>query len=354
MTEIKNRSEILFLYDIQNANPNGDPNDENKPRTDEETGRNLVTDVRLKRTIRDYLWEKKQDIFVREKVHDEEGHIQDAKSRANDYLPQEGIKEMSIEKQKQAISDAILSQCIDVRLFGATIPLELKGSKKKNKPKKAENAEISEEITDESSDSKSEKDSLTYTGPVQFKMGKSLHAVNLLHIKGTGAFASNAQSKQKTFREEHFVSYSLVAFSGVINEKAAEHTKLKKEDIKLLKEAMWNGTKGLISRSKFGQMPRLLLVIHYNKPHFFMGDLDHLIALKSDLRDEQIRQVEDYRLDISRLVETIEKHQSLIASIEFISDERIKLVVQKEGKEVPFKLSEIKNSQDITSEVIYG
>ena len=61
-----NRSELLFLYDITDANPNGDPMDENKPRLDEETGINLVTDVRLKRTIRDYLHEtKSQNIFVR-------------------------------------------------------------------------------------------------------------------------------------------------------------------------------------------------------------------------------------------------------------------------------------------------
>jgi len=52
---IKNRSEILFIYDVKDANPNGDPIDENKPRIDEETGINYVTDVRLKRTVRDYL-----------------------------------------------------------------------------------------------------------------------------------------------------------------------------------------------------------------------------------------------------------------------------------------------------------
>ena len=69
MSELTKRSEILFLYDVQNNNPNGDPNDENKPRYDEESGRNLVTDVRLKRTIRDYLKDyKNQNIFVQEIV----------------------------------------------------------------------------------------------------------------------------------------------------------------------------------------------------------------------------------------------------------------------------------------------
>ena len=54
---IKNRSELLFCYDVTDANPNGDPLDANKPRIDEETNINFVTDVRLKRTIRDYLFE---------------------------------------------------------------------------------------------------------------------------------------------------------------------------------------------------------------------------------------------------------------------------------------------------------
>ena len=60
MSILKHKSELLFLYDIKDANPNGDPLDENKPRIDEETGQNLVTDVRLKRTVRDYLFNYKR------------------------------------------------------------------------------------------------------------------------------------------------------------------------------------------------------------------------------------------------------------------------------------------------------
>lgn len=76
---IMNRSEIIFLYDIADNNPNGDPLDSNKPRIDEETGENIVTDARLKRTIRDYLHDYKgEEIFVRE-IRDKEGKVQDAK-----------------------------------------------------------------------------------------------------------------------------------------------------------------------------------------------------------------------------------------------------------------------------------
>ena len=61
---IEARSEIIFLYDAKDINPNGDPF-ENKPRIDDETGINIVTDTRLKRTIRDYLDSfKNTDIFI--------------------------------------------------------------------------------------------------------------------------------------------------------------------------------------------------------------------------------------------------------------------------------------------------
>jgi CRISPR-associated protein, Csh2 family len=82
---LKNRREILFLYDVSFGNPNGDPNDLNKPRIDEETGKNIVTDVRLKRTVRDYLMNFEGfEIFVKE-IAKEDGSIQDAKARAKDF-----------------------------------------------------------------------------------------------------------------------------------------------------------------------------------------------------------------------------------------------------------------------------
>ena len=309
MSEILNRSEILFLYDIENANPNGDPNDDNKPRIDEETGKNIVTDVRLKRTVRDYFFQMGKDVFVQEKIYDADGHIQDGKLRAADYLPKdkEELSRLTAEEQKQFISKSILKECIDIRLFGATIPLDLKVSD----GKKTRNV----------------TSSITYTGPVQFKMGKSLHSVKMKFIKGTGAFASKKGTTQKTFREEYILPYSLISFCGVVNENAARHTKLKSEDVKLLKQAIWNGTKGLISRSKFGQMPRLLMIVNYNTPNFFIGDLDNLISLDCEKRDEEIRKPEEYSVDITRLMGKFKDHKSKIETIEFMSDSRMSYLV---------------------------
>ena len=294
-----NRSELLFLYDLNDANPNGDPLDENKPRIDEETETNIVTDVRLKRTIRDYINQRyDDDIFVKEKASTQGEGIQDAKARAKDYLPEE--KYESIDEAKKALNEEILNSCIDVRLFGATIPLDVKI---KNKSKSG---------------------SSIFTGPVQFRMGRSLHKVDLKHIKGTGAFASTDGKTQKTFREEYILPYSLIAFYGVINEVAADDTKLTEEDTVKLLDGMWNGTKNLITRSKFGQTPRLLLQIEYSEDYYFIGDLNNKISIEHELNsDKEIRKISDIKLDVTKLLETIEKTKDKIAKINYKIDENL-------------------------------
>jgi CRISPR-associated protein Csh2 len=313
MTEVSRRSEIVFLYDIKDGNPNGDPLDENKPRIDEETGINLVTDVRLKRTIRDYLYKfKSEEIFVRE-IPDEKGDIQDAKLRARDFLT---IKEPldSFEIGKKNIDEDILSKCIDVRLFGCTLPLELKVQSKKEKEKEKEKT-----------------GSITHTGPVQFKIGRSMHKVFIKHFRGTGAFASKEGASQKTFREEDFLPYSLINFYGIINENAAKDTKLSEEDVNLLLDGMWNGTKNLISRSKVGQVPRMLLKFNYKEGNYHIGDLNNLIGLKSDLIDEEIRDVSQVKIDVQKLVDAVARNRDKIENIQFCLDESLVFVYN--GKE---------------------
>ncbi|NPA54440.1 MAG: type I-B CRISPR-associated protein Cas7/Csh2 [Aquificae bacterium] len=304
---IAKRREYLFLYDVSFANPNGDPNDENKPRIDEETGKNIVTDVRLKRTIRDYLKDYEGlEIFVRE-IEEDDGSIQDAKARARDFLKNtENLEDKSLKEQKQILADNILKQCIDVRLFGATIPIDLTI---KDKDKK-----------------KNVTSSITYTGPVQFEMGQSLHRVKLEYIKGTGAFASEKGKEQKTFREEWVLPYSLIAFHGVANENAAKDTGLTDEDLEYLKKGIWYGTKNLITRSKAGQIPRLLIEIVYRDGvHSHIGELHRFIKLETEKADEEIRSPEDYVLNVDKLLEAIEEEKEKIEKVLFRKDKNLKL-----------------------------
>lgn len=282
MSLITNREEFLFLYDVKDANPNGDPLDENKPRIDEETGINIVTDVRLKRTIRDFLFNFKEhngsngkDIFVRSK-ESEKGGIQDGKERASNFKND---------------AENIIKQCIDIRLFGGVIPLD--------------------------------KDSIKFTGPVQLKMGRSLHNVELKHIRGTGAFGSKAGAKQQTFREEYILPYSLIAFYGVINENAAKATQLSIEDVELFYESMWEGTNNLISRSKMGHRSRLLVRLKHEKPHFFVGDLDRYVSIDTEKSDLKLRDVSDYKLDLSKLSEVISNYDDEVKEVELKKEPRV-------------------------------
>lgn len=339
MAEVKNRSEILFLYDVTDANPNGDPVDENKPRIDEETGINIVTDVRLKRTIRDYLYDfKNQEIFIRE-IEYEPGKIQDAKLRAEDFLLNNDGKKLSkediktqvvhkgkepkdsnfMQKMKEIIDERIKQDCIDIRLFGVTLPIEW---------------------------SEKAKSSITYTGPVQFKMGRSLHKVDLTYIKGTGAFASKKEAEQKTFREEYILPYSLIAFYGIVNENAGQHTFLTEADISLLLEGIWNGTKNLITRSKMAQLPRLLLQVVWEEDNFHLGELDKRIRFNTKKNDEEIRDISEGNIEIEDLVDSLNQYKEKIKEINFKVDERAPLTLRGKSIELrdalaDFNLSEL-------------
>lgn len=319
-----NRSEILFLYDIADANPNGDPLDDNKPRLDEENEINLVTDVRLKRTIRDYLHDfKNQDLFIKENK-DKNGNIQDAKQRAADFLYADK-KYDAIDDVRKDIKERIISECIDIRLFGATIPIEPKIKSKKI------------------------KSSVTLTGPVQFRMGRSLNKVEIQHIKGTGAFASGSGKDQKTFREEYVLPYSLISFYGIINENAAKETNLSDDDVDLLMDGIWNGTKNLISRSKFGQLPRFLMQIEYNENNYFIGDLNNKIFITHDLEDDKkLRNISEINLNLSELLKAIIEDKDKINKINYKFDSGIKF----DGYESADDLLDEFNSNGIKTEEI--
>lgn len=276
----RNRSEILFLYDVKWANPNGDPLDENKPRIDEETERCIVTDVRLKRTIRDEWQSQGEDVWVSGEA----------------VNPETRRKQLGIESKEDAL------KLIDVRLFGAVIPIKERGD-------------------------------TSYTGPVQFRFGTSLHAVKVVYQQGTAAFTSEEKAQQRSFREEYVVPYALICFYGIANENAAKITGATEEDMQKLLTAMWNGTKNLITRSKMEHNPRLLLRVVYKEGlNWHIGELDSYVKLITDVEEKSIRDVSQIKLDITPLLEKFKEHAAKIEKVEYKEDGRLELV--KEGKTV--------------------
>lgn len=283
---IKNRSELLFLYEIENANPNGDPLNENRPRFDAENSTVIVSDVRLKRTIRDYWFEYKgfdgtngKDIFVRETkyVDGDKEYVSDGKRRA-----------VAFSESR----DKVLESCIDIRVFGGVLPLK--------------------------------NDSITLTGPTQFQMGCSLHKTEIITEQGTGAFASADKKSQATFRTEYKIPYALIGFNGVINEKSANYSLMSEDDKKLLEEGIWEGTKNLISRSKFGQNPVLLITINY-KDSFYIGNLRQRLKLISDKNDLAIRGLADFKLDVTEVFAELKANRERIESVKIKLDSRLNI-----------------------------
>jgi CRISPR-associated protein Csh2 len=312
------RTELIFIYDITDANPNGDPNDENRPRMDADSRRAKVSDVRLKRTIRDYLHGALgHEIFCRQ-VEKEDGTIQDGKEHADDVfdaLEEEAKKRAtSVLQKRDLIKKGLIEKFIDIRLFGGTVPVSYKRGTDAEK-----------------------KSSVTLTGAIQFAMGASLHPVEPVFIKGTGAFASGQGKEKQTFREEYILPYALITFYGVVNQEAAKTTLMTAADCELLYEGIWYGTKNLITRSKIGQCPLLLIAVEYSDPKAYIGRLDRFLRLtakdgSSDPTDAT-RRSDEVTLDLGPLFSELDKKKARIAKVRIAWDNRLPVtgLTQQDG-----------------------
>lgn len=115
---LDNRYEFVFLFDVKDGNPNGDPDAGNLPRVDAETGEGLVTDVCLKRKVRNFVEltqneEAKNKIFVREKAI-----LNEMIRKATE---QEGIKGLPNSEKTKAARDWMCQNYFDIRTFGAVM-----------------------------------------------------------------------------------------------------------------------------------------------------------------------------------------------------------------------------------------
>ncbi|QTA37933.1 type I-B CRISPR-associated protein Cas7/Csh2 [Thermosipho ferrireducens] len=282
-------SDILFIYDAHLSNPNGDPDDENRPRFDYDTSRNLVSDVRLKRYIRDYLQNKGYEIFVTKidnKTVDSTGRIK----KLTEKLGKNEVAKITEED--------ILNSFIDVRLFGATITLKSNNSSKGS--------------------------SYTFTGPVQFTWGYSLHRAQLLESSGiTSMFAGRTEGgkgEHGTMGKDWRVKYSLIGFYGLISGWRAKHTKLTYSDVEKLDEAVIKSLKLLTStRSKVGQTPRFYLRIQYKDAETLFGDLRDLV-ITEEKGEHLPAKPGDVELSFEPLIDYIYQNKETIEKIVYWQD----------------------------------
>lgn len=285
-TTLKSRQEFLFLYDIKMGNPNGDP-DENRPRVLPD-GTYYVTDVRLKRFCRDFMKNRDFNILV----DNIEGRATNLTGRVLHYLK-------SQKKDKatgREIVDILLDAFIDARLFGSSLAFkEEKDWKPKPEPK-------------------------TLTGPVQINMGEVLHQAESVDIHGTTIFASDLDKTQGTFTSFYGLRYGLIGFSGVGNEYSAQISRLTDADYEFFLKSLWHGVRAAgNTRSKVGQIPRLLLNISYKRDEEFQfGRLQDYVRLlpQNDKDEKEWAGPDDYKVDLEKLIKRVTGGMDRIEKIE--------------------------------------
>lgn len=278
------KSEILFLYETSYNIPNGDPFT-GEQRYDEETKKILVSDVRIKRFIRTYLEDiEGEHIYVSEKTGA-------GKTDSKGVLTYIAQNEKWNPCQKTDIAE-IMKGLIDVRLFGGISTLTNEETKKiKVNKNECTNGHVQ------------------FTGPVQFAaLNPSLNRVNLKMHQNTSHFTSKGDKAQGAIATTTLVPYSVVQIHGWINPTVAKSTDLKEDDMKKMFKALWYGTGGegsSFSRSKVGQDSLLLLIIDYKENFDKLYGIDRTIKLEPNkgMKDEQIRSMDDYALDFTKLKE---------------------------------------------------
>ena len=310
---ITKNHELLFIYDAKMCNPNGDPDNENKPRMDPDREINLVSDLRLKRYIRDYFEQYLgKPIFV----CNIDGRTVTSTGRLEALAQEKGKSQADLLNDDAFLMDNLM----DVRFFGAT--MTIKEDKSKNQ----------------------KSGSKKFTGPVQFNWGYSLNNVHVMESSGiTSHFSSEAENKQGAMGKDYRVDYSLIAFHGIISAKRAEHTFLTDEDVTLFDQAIVSSIPLMATRTKIGQYPRLYLRIEYTSPEFFLGDLRKYISINKKI---QIRDVSEYSLDVSKLKKLLEDNKEKIKAIKWWASPELQI----DGGKIPqqFEKMGAEKLQEIT------
>lgn len=225
MTALSNRYDIVFLFDVANGNPNGDPDAGNLPRMDPETNMGLVSDVSLKRKIRNYT-ELAKGAEPGFRIYVQEGSILNEKHREaykavrgdSEKLGKEAKLNPQGDEESKKITGFMCENFFDVRTFGAVMSTGINAGQVR--------------------------------GPVQFAFARSAEPILPLEISITRMAATTAKEKEdreaggeertenRTMGRKHIVPYGLYRAHVFVNAKLAEKTGFSQEDLDHLFEAL--------------------------------------------------------------------------------------------------------------------
>lgn len=266
MTEsIKNRYDFVVLFDVTNGNPNGDPDAGNLPRVDPETGLGLVTDVCLKRKIRNYVEAAKEGepgyrIYIKENVP-----LQQSDQEALDYIGADDIKNVK-KKDPDAdlkIRDFMCSNFYDIRTFGAVMTTFVKGALNCGQVR----------------------------GPVQLGFARSIDPIAPQEITLTRVAittAKDAENKSTEMGRKYIVPYALYQAEGYISANLARKvTGFSEDDLTLLWQAIINMFENDHSAARGNMAVRELIVFKHdselgNAPSYKLFERVH-VQKKADV-----------------------------------------------------------------------
>lgn len=333
---ITNSSDFLFVYEAIQCNPNGDPDQENKPRMDYDTKTNLVTDTRVKRFIRDYLKASNEEevVFV-----DMEG---DSKVSVDSKL--KAVVKRTVEN-KGELEKAFHNNPEALKIYRDIIAKEkdAEGVWKAITDKKFKQKEVNYEllaylVKEKFIDIRMFGSAFAvggftkaYTGPIQLNWGYSFNKVELID---SSTIVTIMNDDSSTFGKDYRVHYSLLGFNGTINAPAAKTTGLSEDDVLEFRKAIWESIPASPTRSKLNQYPKLYLEVVYNEgvSNGQFGDLRNFVETepKEGITDKQVRKFKDLIIDLSALEKLIAKDKS--------GDKKVKEVIVKTSADFDFSL----------------
>lgn len=293
MTTLNNRYEFVLLFDIKDGNPNGDPDAGNMPRLDPETNQGLVTDVCLKRKIRNYVELTQSDksgyaIYMQEKavLNNQHKLAYDAQGLKPEpkQLPKNKDKAIALAQAK-ALTQFMCDHFFDVRTFGAVMSTEVNTG--------------------------------TVRGPVQIAFARSIDPVFPQEISITRMAVTNEKDmeKERTMGRKHIIPYGLYRAHGFVSAALSEKTGFSEDDLNIL----WKSLEEMFEHDHSaarGEMATQKLIIF--KHHDKLGNapahkLFDLVTVKLATENEKpARDFSDYAVTINRIdlptgVEIIEK-----------------------------------------------
>lgn len=276
MSAISHRYEFVYLFDVANGNPNGDPDAGNLPRLDPETNRGLVTDVALKRKVRNYVALEKEGapgyaIYMQEKSVLNNQHKQAYTAVGIEH---EAKKLPKDEAKARELTAWMCANFFDVRTFGAVMTTEVNTGQVR--------------------------------GPIQIAFASSVEPVLPMEVSITRVAVTNEKDleKERTMGRKHILPYGLYRAHGFISAKLAERTGFSEDDLQLFWRALINLFEHDRSAARGEMSARKLIVFEHENP---MGNAPaHVLFDKVTVKraeesgDGPARHFSDYMVSIDR------------------------------------------------------